>query len=85
MGNATGNQSAAIQGVQMGSFLLSLLLSGYLFAIRNIPVADSLVVVLLARNPLRADRSQLNSPQRRMGYIVFSMVLLVVLAFSSSL
>ena len=38
MGNATGNQSAAIQGVQMGSFLLSLLLSGYLFAISNIPV-----------------------------------------------
>src|SRR5215510_6081777 len=38
MGNATGNQSAAIQGVQMGSFLLSLLLSGYLFAVRNIPV-----------------------------------------------
>jgi ABC-2 type transport system permease protein len=38
MGNATGNQSAAIQGVQMGSFLLSLLLSGYIFAVRNIPV-----------------------------------------------
>src|SRR5215470_10959328 len=38
MGNATGNQSAAIQGVQMGSFLLSLLLSGYLFAVANIPV-----------------------------------------------
>src|SRR5262249_17105308 len=37
-GNATGNQSAAIQAVQMGSFLLSLLLSGYIFAIRNIPV-----------------------------------------------
>lgn len=37
MGNATGTQSAAIQGVQMGSFLLSLLLSGYLFAVRNIP------------------------------------------------
>jgi ABC-2 type transport system permease protein len=37
MGNATGTQSAAIQGVQMGSFLLSLLLSGYLFAISNIP------------------------------------------------
>jgi ABC-2 type transport system permease protein len=36
-GNATGNQSAAIQAVQMGSFLLSLLLSGYIFAIRNIP------------------------------------------------
>ena len=38
MGNATGNQSAAIQAVQMGSFLLSLLLSGYLFPVRNIPV-----------------------------------------------
>src|SRR5262245_28561582 len=36
-GNATGNQSAAIQAVQMGSFLLSLLLSGYLIAISNIP------------------------------------------------
>jgi ABC-2 type transport system permease protein len=36
-GNATGNQSAAIQAVQMGSFLLSLLLSGYLFAVANIP------------------------------------------------
>jgi len=37
MGNANKTQSAAIQGVQMGSFLLSMLLSGYLFAIRNIP------------------------------------------------
>jgi ABC-2 type transport system permease protein len=36
-GNATRNQSAAIQAVQMGSFLLSLLLSGYLFAVKNIP------------------------------------------------
>ena len=33
----TYNQSAAIQAVQMGSFLLSLLLSGYLFAVKNIP------------------------------------------------
>jgi ABC-2 type transport system permease protein len=38
MGNSTGNQSAAIQGVQMGSFLLSLLLSGYIFSVRNIPI-----------------------------------------------
>ena len=38
LGIGTGTQSAAIQGVQMGSFLLSLLLSGYLFAISNIPV-----------------------------------------------
>ncbi len=38
LGNATGTQSAAIQGVQMGAFLLSLLLSGFLFPIRNVPV-----------------------------------------------
>jgi ABC-2 type transport system permease protein len=37
LGNATGTQSAAIQGVQMGAFLLSLLLSGFLFPVRNIP------------------------------------------------
>ena len=37
LGNATGTQSAAIQGVQMGAFLLSLLLSGFLFPIRNVP------------------------------------------------
>ncbi len=37
LGNATGTQSAAIQGVQLGAFLLSLLLSGFLFPIRNIP------------------------------------------------
>ena len=39
LGNATGTQSAAIQGVQMGAFLLSLLLSGFLVPIRNIPPA----------------------------------------------
>src|SRR5215469_16965841 len=38
MGNSNKNQSAAIQGVQMGSFLLSLILSGYLISIRNIPI-----------------------------------------------
>ncbi len=38
LGNATGNQSSAIQGVQLGAFLLSLLLSGFLFPIRNIPL-----------------------------------------------
>jgi ABC-2 type transport system permease protein len=39
LGNSTGNQSAAIQGVQLGAFLLSLLLSGFLFPVRNIPVS----------------------------------------------
>jgi ABC-2 type transport system permease protein len=47
LGNATGTQSAAIQGVQMGSFLLSLLLSGYIFAIANIPVQIRWVSYLL--------------------------------------
>jgi ABC-2 type transport system permease protein len=37
LGNTTGTQSAAIQGVQLGAFLLSLLLSGFLFSVRNIP------------------------------------------------
>jgi len=37
LGNASGNQSSAIQGVQLGAFLLSLLLSGFLFPVRNIP------------------------------------------------
>jgi ABC-2 type transport system permease protein len=37
LGNSTGNQSSAIQGVQMGAFLLSLLLSGFLIPIQNIP------------------------------------------------
>jgi ABC-2 type transport system permease protein len=47
LGNATGNQSSAIQGVQMGAFLLSLLLSGFLVPIRNIPVQIRWVSYLL--------------------------------------
>ena len=38
VGNATGTQSAAIQGVQFGAFLISLLLSGFLMPISNMPV-----------------------------------------------
>lgn len=38
VGNATGTQSAAIQGVQFGAFLLSLMLSGFLMPIANMPV-----------------------------------------------
>jgi len=38
VGNVTGTQSAAIQGVQFGAFLLSLMLSGYLMPIANMPV-----------------------------------------------
>ena len=47
LGNATGTQSAAIQGVQMGAFLLALLLSGFLFPIRNIPAGIRWVSYIL--------------------------------------
>ncbi len=82
MGNATGNQSAAIQGVQMGSFLLSLLLSGYLFAIRNIPVQIRwLSFFLPATHYIQIVR---NSILRDVGWKTsfVPMVMLFVLAFS---
>jgi ABC-2 type transport system permease protein len=82
MGNATGNQSAAIQGVQMGSFLLSLLLSGYLLAVRNIPVQirwmSSLLpathYIQIVRNSILRDAGWGTSFQ--------SMVMLLILAFA---
>ena len=37
VGNVTGSQAAAIQAVQLGAFLLSMLLSGFLVPISNIP------------------------------------------------
>jgi drug efflux transport system permease protein len=82
MGNATGNQSAAIQGVQMGSFLLSLLLSGYLLAVRNIPVQIRWMSDLLpATHYIQIVR---NSILRDAGWgtSFFPIVMLVVLAFA---
>ena len=38
VGNVMGTQSAAIQAVQLGAFLISMLLSGYLVPIANTPV-----------------------------------------------
>jgi ABC-2 type transport system permease protein len=38
LGNLTGSQAAAIQATQLGAFLLSLLLSGFLVPVSNIPV-----------------------------------------------
>ncbi len=38
VGNVMGTQSAAIQAVQLGAFLISMLLSGFLSPISNIPV-----------------------------------------------
>jgi ABC-2 type transport system permease protein len=38
VGNVTGSQAAAIQAVQLGAFLLSMLLSGFLVPVSNIPV-----------------------------------------------
>lgn len=80
-GNATGNQSAAIQAVQMGSFLLSLLLSGYIFAIRNIPIQIRwLSSVLPATHYIQIVR---NSIMRDVGWrtSLIPMVMLVVLTF----
>lgn len=82
MGNATGNQSAAIQGVQMGSFLLSLLLSGYLFPIRNIPVQirwisytlPATYYIQIVRNSILRDAGWSTS--------FAPMILLVVLTFA---
>ena len=82
MGNATGNQSAAIQGVQMGSFLLSLLLSGYLIAIRNIPIQIRwLSYFLPATHYVQIVR---NSILRNAGWVTsfYPMVLLVALTFA---
>jgi ABC-2 type transport system permease protein len=82
MGNATGSQSAAIQGVQMGSFLLSLLLSGYLFAISNIPAQIRWFSdVLPATHYIQIVR---NSISRNVGwYTSFRpLVALLILAFA---
>lgn len=82
MGNSTGNQSAAIQGVQMGSFLLSLLLSGYLFAIRNIPIEIRwLSYCLPATHYVQIVR---NSILRNAGWgtSFMPMVMLLILAFT---
>jgi ABC-2 type transport system permease protein len=82
MGNATGNQSAAIQGVQMGSFLLSLLLSGYLLAVRNIPEQIRWMSSLLpATHYIQIVR---NSILRDVGWgtSLQPMIMLLVLAFA---
>ena len=82
-GNATKTQSAAIQMVQMGSFLLSLLLSGYLFAIRNIPEEIRWISILLpATHYIQIVR---NSILRDVGwgtsYQPLLMLLILALAF----
>jgi ABC-2 type transport system permease protein len=82
MVNATVNQSAAIQGVQMGSFLLSLLLSGYLFAVSNIPVQIRWISGFLpATHYIQIVR---NSVLRNVGWATSfrSVVALLILAFA---
>jgi ABC-2 type transport system permease protein len=82
MGNSTRNQSAAIQGVQMGSFLLSLLLSGYLFAVRNIPPQIRWISSFLpATHYIQIVR---NSILRNAGWAtsLSSVVALLILAFA---
>jgi ABC-2 type transport system permease protein len=81
-GNATGNQSAAIQAVQMGSFLLSLLLSGYLISVRNIPVQIRWISYFLpATHYIQIVR---NSILRNAGWgtSFMPLVMLLILTFS---
>jgi ABC-2 type transport system permease protein len=82
MGNSSQNQSAAIQGVQMGSFLLSLILSGYLISIRNIPMQIRWISYLLpATHYIQIVR---NSILRDAGWGTSfrPLILLVILAFA---
>lgn len=82
MGNSSQNQSAAIQGVQMGSFLLSLILSGYLIAIRNIPIQIRWISYTLpATHYIQIVR---NSILRDAGWGTSfrPMILLVILSFA---
>ena len=57
VGNALGTQAAAIQAVQLGAFLLSMLLSGFLVPVRNMPVLLQYISLLLpARHFIAATR-----------------------------
>jgi len=47
VGNMTESQSAAIQAVQLGAFLISMLLSGFLVPVSNIPPELRWVAMLL--------------------------------------
>jgi ABC-2 type transport system permease protein len=38
VGNVMGAQAAAIQAVQLGAFLISMLLSGFLVPVSNVPI-----------------------------------------------
>jgi ABC-2 type transport system permease protein len=86
VGNATGNQSAAIQGVQLGAFLLSLLLSGFLFSIQNIPVQirwfsyllPATYYVQIVRNSLLRDAGWAISLQPMGALLVLSVVFLLL-------
>ena len=56
-GNLAGTQSAAIQAVQLGAFLLSMLLSGFLMPLSNAPVLLQYVSMLVpARHYIEATR-----------------------------
>ena len=57
VGNALGTQAAAIQAVQLGAFLLSMLLSGFLVPVRNMPLVLQYISMLLqARHFIAATR-----------------------------
>src|SRR5215468_1613342 len=86
MGNSTGNQSAAIQGVQMGSFLLSLLLSGYLFSVRNIPIQIRWIssflpathYIQIVRNSILRDAGWATSFRPMVALLILAMLFFMV-------
>ncbi|MBV8553417.1 MAG: ABC transporter permease [Acidobacteriaceae bacterium] len=81
LGNATGNQSSAIQGVQLGAFLLSLLLSGFLFPVRNIPLGIRWICYILpATHYVKIVR---NSLLRNTGWITSFRPIIALLILST--
>jgi ABC-2 type transport system permease protein len=85
VGNATGTQSAAIQGVQMGAFLLSLLLSGFLFPVRNVPSQIRWIAYILpATHYVTVVRNSLlrNAGWEAVHWPMLSLVALAILFFA---
>jgi ABC-2 type transport system permease protein len=82
-GNLTGSQSAAIQAVQLGGFLASMLLSGFLVPVANIPPELRWISALLpARHYIEITR---NSMLRDEGWMTSGRSLLMLAALAALL
>ena len=67
VGAAIPNQAAAMQAVALGGFLLVFMLSGLIFPIQNIPVADPLAVEFHLGAVLHRDRARRAAAGRRLA------------------